>query len=283
MWVISGVFGEYRGRLLGRVFDAVEPRPTRDYMRARMDLVTALLKINTRDAVSASLEHLLDMLRLCRGDNLGVRDIVPGLYLRLRRDQECYDFLKWYGTQGQDADYAWGDMSLPFLNLKDEDSTESPEPMWTGRYSDTAHAVAVLMIKLRMLLDLKDFEAAAELYKLTGPTDQKLNLDIVQEIHDKVETRSGIWSKHPELLALEGMKGRIASLEQQIDRLYSAISQQNKFFWKGLAEHEKWLKLPPTPYSQGSKEEMVLLLHHHARSWIETEGSLEWAKLKLRS
>ena len=56
-------------------------------MRARMDLVTALLKINTRDAVSASLEHLLDMLRLCRGDNLGVRDIVPGVGIH-------------YGTKG---------------------------------------------------------------------------------------------------------------------------------------------------------------------------------------
>src|SRR5215471_18139118 len=50
---------------------------TRDYMRARFALVEALQKIKTHDSVQAQLDHLLDMLRLCRGDNMGVRDLVP--------------------------------------------------------------------------------------------------------------------------------------------------------------------------------------------------------------
>ncbi len=62
---------------------------TREYMRARYALVEALGKVNTRDAVQAQLDHLLDMLRLCRGDNMGVRYLVPHLMLRLNQDQEC--------------------------------------------------------------------------------------------------------------------------------------------------------------------------------------------------
>ena len=68
---------------------------TRDYMRARFGLVDAILKIRTYDAVSSALEHIMDMLRLCRSDNLGVRDLVAHLLLRLCKDQKCYDFVKW--------------------------------------------------------------------------------------------------------------------------------------------------------------------------------------------
>lgn len=79
---------------------------TRDYMRARFALVEALGKIKTCDSVQKQLEHAMDML-LCRADNLGVMYLVPALMLRLDKDQECYDFLKWWGTTGNDDDYDW--------------------------------------------------------------------------------------------------------------------------------------------------------------------------------
>jgi hypothetical protein len=81
---------------------------TRSYMRSRYALVEALIKVNTYDSIQAAYEHLRDMLRLCRGDNMGVRHLVPSLLLRLGRDQDAYDFIKWYGTQGEDASYDWG-------------------------------------------------------------------------------------------------------------------------------------------------------------------------------
>ncbi|KAK5737670.1 hypothetical protein LTR17_006532 [Elasticomyces elasticus] len=78
---------------------------TRDYMRARYGVVEALMKIKTREAVQANLDHLLDMLRLCRGDNMGVRSLVPALYIRLGRDQDAYDFVRWYKKVDEDGDY----------------------------------------------------------------------------------------------------------------------------------------------------------------------------------
>ncbi|KAL9004492.1 MAG: hypothetical protein Q9188_002694 [Gyalolechia gomerana] len=78
---------------------------TRDYMRARYGLVDALLKINTFDAVRAAAYHVRDMFRLCRSDNMGMRDLLPALYLRLGRDQEAYDFVKWCETKGSESDY----------------------------------------------------------------------------------------------------------------------------------------------------------------------------------
>ena len=74
---------------------------TRPYMRARFDLADTVRRSDTRDGISEALEHLRDMLRLCRSDNMGVRDLMPGMMLQLDQDQECYDFLKWYMTEGR--------------------------------------------------------------------------------------------------------------------------------------------------------------------------------------
>lgn len=64
---------------------------TRPYMRARFANVEALLKVNTNTAVQAALDDLMDMHRLCRGDNMGVRDLTPHCFLRLGKDQVKQD------------------------------------------------------------------------------------------------------------------------------------------------------------------------------------------------
>ena len=63
---------------------------TRDYMRARFAYVDALLETNTRIAVEAGVEAFEDMIQLNRSDNMGLRDWLPNLYLRLGHDQKCY-------------------------------------------------------------------------------------------------------------------------------------------------------------------------------------------------
>ena len=75
---------------IGHFWDIAD---TRTYMRVRHSHVGALLEIKNRTAVQTALDHLLDMLRLNRKDNMGVRDLIPALYIRLDQDQECYDFL----------------------------------------------------------------------------------------------------------------------------------------------------------------------------------------------
>ena len=63
------------------------------------------MKIKNYAAVEAAHDHVMDILRLNHSDNMGVRDMVPSLKLRLGRDQECYDFCKWWATTGQEGDY----------------------------------------------------------------------------------------------------------------------------------------------------------------------------------
>ena len=64
--------------------------------QTRFSHVQSPLDVENIDAVKAARDHLLDMLHLCRGHNMGLRDVVPAVYLRPGRDQECCDFCKWW-------------------------------------------------------------------------------------------------------------------------------------------------------------------------------------------
>ncbi|CAG8973042.1 hypothetical protein HYALB_00007270 [Hymenoscyphus albidus] len=134
---------------------------TRDYMRARFGLVEAIMELkHERKAVVDALEHLMDLLRLCRSDNMGVREMVPHLMLRLDRDQEAYDFVKWYETEGQRGDYDWGDMDLPFLDMKDADVWDEVG-IFCEEYRGLSFVVAVTFLKVKMLIDLRALKEAA--------------------------------------------------------------------------------------------------------------------------
>ncbi|KAI7918142.1 hypothetical protein M0657_006644 [Pyricularia oryzae] len=99
---------------VGRFWGIVE---TRDYMMTRFVAAKAILRVNNVDAVEKALSHLKDMLRLCRSDNLGMRDIVPFLHLRLGQEQECYDFLKSWLVDGSDG-------RKPNTDIRDADAFE---------------------------------------------------------------------------------------------------------------------------------------------------------------
>lgn len=55
-------------------FGSTGMRDTRDYMRARCAVYHAQMRINTKVAAQAALEHILDMMRLCQSSNLTTRD-----------------------------------------------------------------------------------------------------------------------------------------------------------------------------------------------------------------
>ncbi|MCJ1423549.1 hypothetical protein MMC29_001433 [Sticta canariensis] len=134
-------------------------------MRTRYALVDEILRTRTYDAVIAALDHVMNCLRLCRSDNMGGRDVVPALLLRLDRDQECYDSLKWCATTGQESDYDRGDLDELFLDLKDMHVLESPtfnqiEESDTqnsrGDYQHPVELIKVLKTQVNMLHEAID-------------------------------------------------------------------------------------------------------------------------------
>lgn len=259
----------------GHFWSILETRP---YMRARYGLVEAmLLSYGTagghEDVVQMALDHLLDMLRLCRGDNMGVRDLVPALYIRLGRDQDAYDFMKWFATTGAEPFYDWGSLEQPFLDVKNADVLEEPVESWTQTdFMFLSHAAALTLIKVRVLLDLQAIQNARIALRGSVP----------QEIIDMICRRlvgNTVGSRHEILLAkAEETTQLIDTIKSQIRKVYRAVWLYNPYFWRLLVEDpDAGVLQRPTDanYSTRTKGEALTILGYSFASWYETPGAVD--------
>ncbi|KAI0897132.1 hypothetical protein F4806DRAFT_464237 [Annulohypoxylon nitens] len=197
---------------------------TRDYMRARFAAARALLRIDTTKAVEKALAHFQDMLRLCRPDNLVIRDIVPGLLFRLGREQECYDFLKWWAVV--DDDYDWGDVSLPYLDVCGADAFEVVDA-FASRLS-LSQLVMLMLLKLRLYLDI---DCHDQKYRNSAapwpPSPTELPRPIGEIAQKKIRTITSL--NVPEISEL---------LKGQYQALVAMVQKRNPHFWEVLFDEE---------------------------------------------
>jgi hypothetical protein len=120
-------------------------------MRARYDLAMAYIKIDGTGALEAALGHFRDMLRLCRGDdNMGVREQIPVVLVRLCRDQEAFDFIQWWATKGSSKDYDWGGTDL---DCQGEDVLKPFDGSKVGSLS-LSHSAIMMLIEIRLMISL---------------------------------------------------------------------------------------------------------------------------------
>ncbi len=235
---------------------------TRDYMRARYGVLEALLKIKTTAAVQAALGHILDMLRLCRSDNMGVRSLAPSIYLRLSKDQGCYDFIKWWLTVAEDSHYDWGDTGLPYLDTKDADAFEGVD-IFASEYADLSFTVALTLLKIRLLLDLRSLQVSALL-------DTRVPQELLDNIRDQLV--STIVAENKKIMDSEDQGPLIGKLEKQVKQMHASVNKANKYFWAALLKPEQHLTAPLQAYTHGSVAHMQLALQYSYESWAETLG-----------
>ena len=239
---------------------------TRPYMRARCEKVNAITEVISYDAVTSALDQTMDMLRLCRGDNLGMRYGIPSHLLRLGRDQTCYDFIKWYATTGQEGGYDWGNMELPFLDVQNADMLESVDYIDT-EYAQLNFLVPLALLKIKLLLAIRVIAEGVD--TLRSPRN------LPPELFDEVQNRL----LHDATSGHANGKARIevidAILEKQIERLYKTIDRVNKWFWESLLDPRDLLDNMPGYISFGSIEETQSVLQLNIDAWQETPGALE--------
>ncbi|PLN76983.1 hypothetical protein BDW42DRAFT_188309 [Aspergillus taichungensis] len=193
------------------------------------------------------LDHGMEMLRLCRSDNVGVRGLIQTMMLQLGKDQECYDFIKWWAVTAKDLQYDFRDLNLPYLDIK---NAEVFEPM-----------LALMLLKIKLLLDLTavNFSAAT------------VGARVPQEILDQIEgfvPRSPIIAERRELVNGDWQKHQIRTLKTQIDELYWEIHRINKWMWFALRVPEHFYDDLPRDFSPGSMQKMKNTLSWSFNSWL---------------
>lgn len=251
---------------------------TRPYMQSLHDRMTACLNLRTGEAVEAALATALEMLRLCRGDNLGVRSQVPVLYLRLGRDQDAFDFLKWYAVRGTASDYDWSDMSQPFLDLKGEDALEDVSTH-LRRVVDLSFLAAMTLLKTRLMLDLVALaqHVDEEKTKTKEGGGRQLSYDEKME-WVREEALSDVLLTRRDVVDRDDYAPLIRGVTEQVARAYQLTAHHNKHYWPALGHPDKYSHALPTAYTWGSKEETVLAFRQTWYAWAECEPALATVK-----
>lgn len=246
-----------------------------DYMNARYDMMHSLLEefgapSGNIEAVNEALDNLLDMLRHPRRQYMVVEDIVPHLYLRLNRDQEAYDFLKWYATTVAESNCNWEDIDITYLDVKDADVLEEPLDVWSNRkFLTLNHVVAVTLIKVRILLDLQAAHNSFRVLKGIMPPE------IIEMIRGQLI--GSVLQSRPEILrkTTEEISTLIQTMKGQIIALYKSVHTYNPHFWRLMLNNETTpVRLRGGPYLKGTENQAYQTLNYCWGPWFETHGAL---------
>jgi hypothetical protein len=230
---------------------------TRPYMISRYLLVDALLKVNTTHAVEEALGHCLDMLRLNNSDNQGIRAVIPALYLRLGRDQECYDFLKWWMLHVQsEGRRQWGE---PSTAVKDADAME-PVIDFLKAFLPLSHLVSLALVKVRLLIGLRNFHAR--------PQEQGSRA-AVQNV-SSIQSKDGERFEDMPTRGLEILMGWVRTL---VVNMYIGVYGNNQDFWKALLQPKNFLTVKPNGFMMGSRDQTSVTLQQCYNAWAETPGA----------
>ncbi|CAG9944815.1 unnamed protein product [Clonostachys rosea f. rosea IK726] len=224
---------------------------TRDYMRARFAAANALLQVDTKRAVENALEHFNEMIRLCRHDNQGVRDIIPHAQLRLGQEQECYRFLKWWAT----TEKTW-DVETPYLDLPEADPLE-PVDIFSSKEISLDHLMALTLLKLRLYLEMD----ACSTY-----VAERFYSDM-----DKPRLGHYVRKKMKEMDDYE-LEQAAQTLKHQYLTLCNQVHEANPYVWATLVDGE--IPSPPQYSSRGSQEEADLVVYQCHQAWNESGDAM---------
>lgn len=271
----ENVFEEHVGHFWG-IFE------TRPFMTAKYNLIEKLIEYNTCTTILEALTESLDCLRLCRGDNMGVRFLVPSLYLKLNREQECYDFIKWWATC-DDISYDWGDMSLPYLNIKDADIYEQLDEKFFKKF-DIQYLIALFLIKIRIYISLQE---RSNLYSIFSSSLR--NKDNVNTPITKLGTKKSIWMNikkymissnnlvpNNKLQEIFNINDEIKKIYDDIQKIIDFIQISNKYVlpsllnsYTTLSQHEPYF------YSSGSNQESYYVVKNYSEIWSKSKLAID--------
>ncbi|KAI5459221.1 hypothetical protein BGZ63DRAFT_415858 [Mariannaea sp. PMI_226] len=252
---------------------------TRSYMRARFKFADGLLRDfafvgGCADVVQMVLDHFLDMVRLSRDDNMGIRNMIPALFVRLGKDQEAYDFIKWYETSRNEYGDDWSNLKRPFLDVRNANVFESHDSTWSeAPLPALSHAVTVILLKLRILLDLKALQNTSRSLHGTLPPE------LIELIRGQLV--GSVVSSHPGVLwgSSQDTTNRIKEIMNQIKDLYTSIKNYNPYFWPCLLDTPAvTIAARPSVFLPRSLEEAFLVLNYNYASWVETPGAIEMVR-----
>ncbi|KAM7186391.1 hypothetical protein V8F33_011864 [Rhypophila sp. PSN 637] len=259
-----------------------------DYLKARFNLAVALLKVDSDSAVVEAIDHFQDLLTESGFDKMGVRDYIPHLLLRLRRDSNCYRFISNCGKQsfgGYDTIVHDGWAYFPWHNIMN-DYKQTPnvfEPvdnLCQKARPSLSHLVALAFLKLSLYLDIRALELAEQTHKLAGPG---ISTGIRRPVREVSSDKYLINRAHSSILADQ--------LRGEYENLFRMVHDANSFFWTRLAESvDSGAAKEPNTFAdfcvhhpQGTEGEADRVVFQSLKSWLQDPEGIQMMRDMIRA
>ena len=240
-----------------RDFFASHPDDINAYLHVRYIYARAILRLGTRAGVSGALKSCLEIASMDGSNEQNgqdARDHVPTLFLRLGRDQECYDFLKEKCVGDLEGIYACENGSLC-------------QPADAQKLS-LAHAAMLSLLKIRILIDLRHLQSADDFVGDKLPTElsdqiRSYNIGAATRIDP---SRMKAIEKHEDLVPL------MKKLKSGLRDLRVYVTALNKNYWDALKDPEKYKAMQPMYQPELP---IIQALSQTYEAWAETPEALE--------
>ena len=240
-----------------RDFFIANPDDLMAYLHVRYIYARALLELGTRAGVSDALKGCLEIASIDGSDQQNgqdAREHVPALFLRLGRDQECYDFLKEKCVGNLEKIYAC-----------DNGALRQPAD---AKNLSLAHAAMLSLLKIRILIDLRHLQSADDYI------GDKLPTELTDQIRShkigaatKIDAaRMKAIDKHEDLVPL------MKKFKTELRDLRVYITALNKDYWAALDDPEKYKAMQPM---YEPELPIIQALSQTYEAWTETPEALE--------
>lgn len=248
---------------VGHFYDIME---TRDYCRTRVKLSNTLHFIahwyEVAPLIEITLAHRLELLRLSESDNLGIRSFVAYNLLALNRDDDCYDFIKYWAIKDGSSDSDLHRNSTPGQWLyprggnKHEDIFDVCD--LSEQFFKLEFLAALLIIKLRILAAHK---ARIETFDHFAKTSFGKALGEIT-----VHVRNAI-------VGGADVEGRYQQQEDIVSRYWGIMQRNNKTLLPSIINPGPLKSQPPPEYiSPGTPSEAWEVLNHCNRHFVRIPG-----------
>ncbi|VUC28682.1 unnamed protein product [Clonostachys rosea] len=258
-------------------------RNAHPYLSTRLRLVNLLLDHfgavgGYTHVIRAALDHVLEMIRLDPSDKLYISNIIPALYIRLGMDQEAYNFLDWWFATSNGPFSQWTSMDLPFLDpdYQQKDILAPLEDSWdsVGAFS-LNQWVAVLLIKMKVLLDLRAMQNARRAFHGVIPTE------LIDIIRMKLSVTPAASQNRVAQADFEETASMIATIKNEVRGIYHAITDYNPHIWSMMSEDDilamtnRHFDNSRSSFQPGSHLESCIALRYNFPAWAETPGAVQ--------
>ncbi|KAK4212577.1 hypothetical protein QBC37DRAFT_388682 [Rhypophila decipiens] len=226
--------------------------PQRLYLNARFIHAETLIRSWRRQGIEDALAIYLGMLQHDRADHQGCRHLIPAPYIRLGRDQECYDFLKWWATTVRDEELLTSSSS-PLSSFSRSASYGPSKKIFNHREEEPDLTTEQVLKKIR------------------------------PQVGDILERRPDLIPSGTDIFETGSPLGKAADdLEESVDKLVHKVNELNEYYipmvlFPGPAE----FSAGPQMYTPGSEEEARICFMYTFNAWMETPYSMEKLKTGL--